>query len=302
MSVSRLQLAPGGPDFSRLALGAWRLADARLEAKEILALAHGAVEAGITTVDHADIYGSYTCEKLFGDALAAEPALRAQLQWVTKCGIKLVSANRPGHRLKQYDTSRAHITASVENSLAQLRIERIDLLLIHRPDPLLDAEEVAQTFVALKQAGKVAHFGVSNFTTSQFELLASRLPFPLVTNQLQFSTLHLDALDNGTLDQCQRLRISPMIWSPLHGGRLLKEESARVLTVREALGTIAKECNATPEQIAIAWILMHPSKPQPVVGTTNLARLRALAESEKIALTREHWFRIWTASVGHEVA
>lgn len=297
-----MDLAPGGPNVSRLSWGAWRLADARLEGKDIVTLVRTAVELGITTIDHADIYGSYTCEKLFGDALAAEPQLRAQLQLVTKCGIKLISAQRPEHRLKHYDTSRAHIVASVENSLRALRVGQIDLLLIHRPDPLMNADEVARAFVELKEAGKVRHFGVSNFTCSQFDLLASRLPFPLVTNQIQFSTLHLDALDNGALDQCQRLRISPMIWSPLHGGRLLKEESARAVTVREILTVIGKDLGATPEQTAIAWILMHPSKPAPALGTNNLQRLRSLAEAEKVPLTREHWFRIWSASAGREVA
>jgi len=302
MSISRLQLTSSGPVFSRLSWGAWRLADSRLEPKDILALVRAAFDLGITTIDHADIYGSYTCEKLFGDALSADTQLRSQLQLVTKCGIKLISAQRPAHRLKHYDTTAAHIIASAENSLAALRVDHIDLLLIHRPDPLMDADEVARAFVKLKEAGKVLHFGVSNFTPSQFDLLASRLPFPLVTNQIQLSVLHLDALENGSLDHCQRLRVPPMIWSPLHGGRLIKEETARALTVRETLAAIGKEIGATPEQTAIAWILLHPSRPIPVLGTNNLQRLRSLAEVEKVPLTREHWFRIWTASAGREVA
>ncbi len=302
MNVSRINLAASGPFFSRIALGAWRLADSRLEAREILTLVRAAVELGITTFDHADIYGGYACEKLFGDALAGDPGLRQQLQLVTKCGIKLVSPKRPDHRFKHYDTGCAHIVASVENSLTQLRAERIDLLLIHRPDPLMDADEVARAFVDLKQAGKVVHFGVSNFTPSQFDLLASRLPFALVTNQIQISVLHLDALENGTLDHHQRLRICPMAWSPLDGGRLLKEDSARAHRVREMLAVVGKECGATPEQTAIAWVLMLPSKPLPVLGTTNIQRLRALADAERVKLTREQWFKIWTASMGHDVA
>jgi predicted oxidoreductase len=302
MSISRVPLTPGGPIFSRLSWGAWRLADARLEAKDIVALVRAAFELGITTIDHADIYGSYTCEKLFGDALATDTQLRSQLQLVSKCGIKLISAQRPAHRLKHYDTTEGHIVASAEKSLAALQVDHIDLLLIHRPDPLMDADEVARAFVKLKDAGKALHFGVSNFTPSQFDLLASRLPFPLVTNQIQFSALHLDALENGLLDHCQRLRVPPMIWSPLHGGRLIKEETARALTVRETLAAIGKEIGATPEQTAIAWILMHPSRPLPVLGTNNLQRLRSMAEVEKVPLTREHWFRIWTASAGREVA
>ncbi len=301
MGVSRINLGPGGPDFSRLAWGAWRLADAHLSGKEILALARQAVELGLTTVDHADLYGDYTCEKLFGDALAGERQLLSQLQLVTKCGIKMVSPNRPAHRVKHYDTSRAHIMASVENSLVQLRAERIDLLLIHRPDPLMEADEVARAFVDLRAAGKVAHFGVSNFTTGQFDLLASRLPFPLVTNQVQLSVLSLEAMENGTLDQCQRLRISPMAWSPLHGGRLLTEEGERGRAVRDALVAIAREVNATAEQVAIAWLLMLPCKPLPVVGTTNPERLRSLAEAERVSLSREQWFTIWTAYLGRRV-
>lgn len=326
MSVSRINLAPDGPNFSRLAWGAWRLADAPISAKEIHALVCAAFELGITTIDHADIYGGYTCEKLFGDALAADPALRRNLQLVTKCGIKLVSPNRPAHRLKQYDTSRAHIVASLENSLVQLRVEHVDLLLIHRPDPLLDADEVARAFVELKQAGKVRHFGVSNFTPAQYDLLAARLPFPLVTNQVQISVMHLDALLDGTLDQCQRLRIAPMAWSPLHGGRLLTEDSPRAKTVRETLTAIAeehrvaldlygerismretltaiaKEHSSTLEQIALAWVLMLPAKPQILLGTVNPGRLRAVAGAERVPLTREQWFRIWTAAQGREVA
>ena len=301
MSVSKINMAPGGPSFSRIACGAWRLADARLQRAEILALTRAAIELGVTTIDHADVYGSYTCEQLFGEALAAEPRLRDRLQLVTKVGAVLMSANRPAHRIKQYNTSRAHIIATLENSLKQLQTDRVDLLLIHRPDPLLDADEVARAFVALRDAGKVLHFGVSNFSPSQFDLLASRLPFPLVTNQVQLSVLHMDTMQDGTLDQCQRLRISPMAWSPLHGGRLLKEDSARANTVRDALHLIGKEIGATAEQTAIAWILMHPSKPVPVLGTTNLARLQAAAVAESVQLNREQWFKIWTASQGREV-
>lgn len=302
MSISRIHMAAGGPDFSRLCWGAWRLADAKLNAKDVVNLIRTAIDLGITTIDHADIYGDYTCEKLFGDALAGERQLRSQLQLITKCGIKLVSPNRPAHAIKQYDTSYQHIIASAESSMKNLRAERLDLLLIHRPSPLLDADEVARAFIDLKQAGKVLHFGVSNFLPHQFDLLASRLPFPLVTNQVQISVLHTEALENGTLDQCQRLRIHPMAWSPLHGGRLLHEDSPRAHAVRECLAKMASEHNATAEQLAIAWILMHPAKPVVVLGTCNPDRLRAQSASEQIKMTRDNWFKIWTSSHGRTVA
>jgi predicted oxidoreductase len=224
------------------------------------------------------------------------------MQLVTKCGIKLVSERRPAHGLKHYDTSRAHIVASVENSLRALHTDRLDLLLIHRPDPLLDADEVARAFAELRQAGKVLHFGVSNFTPGQFELLASRLEFPLVTNQVELSVMHLDALHDGTADQCQRLGIAPMAWSPLGGGRLFRADGEQAVRVRRALETVGEALGgATADQVALAWILRHPARFLPILGTGRLDRIRRAAEAEGLALSREQWFTIWTASAGHEV-
>ena len=201
MMVSRIEMAKGGPFLSRMALGLWRLADWGLDDVQLLDLIHASLELGITTFDHADIYGDYACEQLFGRALLREPSLREGMQLVTKCGIKLVSARRPEHGIKHYDTSRAHIIASAENSLRMLNTDHIDLLLIHRPDPLMDAGEIATAFTALREAGKVLHFGVSNFTPSQFELLASRLDFTLVTNQVELSPMNMEVLHDGTIDQ-----------------------------------------------------------------------------------------------------
>ena len=184
----------------------------------------------MTTFDHADIYGGYTVEQLFGEALALAPALRAKLQLVTKCGICLTTPNRPAHRVKHYDTSFEHIVSSVENSLQMLHSERIELLLIHRPDALMDADVVAAAFTHLQLQGKVQHFGVSNFSPAQFDLLASR--FPLVTNQIELHPLHLAPLHDGSLDQCQQRRLQPMIWSPLAGGRLITGDDVVAERVR----------------------------------------------------------------------
>jgi predicted oxidoreductase len=300
--VSKINLAAEGPAVSRIALGAWRLADASLSGNAILDLMRTALDLGITTIDHADIYGGYQCQQLFGDALAGQPALRDQMQLITKCGIKLSSPRRPENRAHYYDTSRAHILASVETSLREVRTDRFDLLLIHRPDPFMDPDEVAAAFVALKKNGKVLHFGVSNFAPSQFELLASRLPFPLVTNQVQFSVVCTDSLYDGTFDQCQQRRISPMAWSPMAGGQLFQRSDDAGRRVRGALDSVSEELGAmSVEQVALAWILAHPAKIIPVLGTCQASRVRLLAGAESLKMSREQWFAILTASVGKEV-
>lgn len=284
------------------AIGLWRLTEWNLGAQQLLRWTTQVLELGVQVFDLADIYGNYEVETRFGEALALEPALRERLFLIGKCGIKLVSTNRPAHRLKHYDTSRAHITASVETSLRQLHTDRLDLLLIHRPDPLMNADEIAHTFNALKQAGKVLHFGVSNFLPAQFELLASRLSFPLVTNQLEFSVLHPAPLYDGTLDQCQRLGISPMVWSPLGGGKLFFGEGEQERRVRAALATVGLECGGwVQDQVALAWILTHPARIVPVLGTRNLNNIRATMDIVNSRLTREQWFSILEAVHGHEV-
>lgn len=302
MPVSQMNLAPGGPRVSRLALGLWRLAEWDFSDSQTLDLIESSLDLGITTFDHADIYGDYACERLFGRALALKPSLRERIQLVTKCGIKLVSGQRPEHGFKHYDTSRAHIVASAENSLKMLRTDRIDLLLIHRPDPLMDADEIAAAFGQLRESGKVLHFGVSNFTPWQLDLLTSRLDFPLVTNQVELSVLFMDLLHDGTVDQCQRLRISPMAWSPLARGELFYHESERAERVRVALRDIAAEWDgAGVDQVALAWILRHPARVVPVLGSGKLDRITSAVGAERISLTREQWFRIWAASAGTDV-
>jgi predicted oxidoreductase len=191
---------------------------------------------------------------------------------------------------------------SVEQSLEKLRTDRVDLLLIHRPDPLMDADEVAEAFLQLRQSGKVLHFGVSNFTPSQFELLASRLDFPLVTNEIQFSVMYLSPWYDGTLDQCQRLRISPMAWSPLGGGRLLREETRWAERLRKRMYSIGAALGgASLDQVALAWILKHPAKMVPILGTGKIEHVRSAVQAEALKLSREQWFRVWVASTGERL-
>ena len=299
MQAPRIRLAPDGPEFSRVVLGLWRLASWNLPAQERLSLLVQAQELGVTSVDHADIYGDYQGEALFGEALALAPHLRERMEIVSKCGIKLLSPQRPAHRVHHYDTSRAHILASVNNSLSNLRCDYLDLLLIHRPDPLMDADEIAEAFTHLKTHGKVRHFGVSNFTPPQFELLASR--FPLVTNQIELSALRLDPLHDGTLDQCQRLAIAPMLWSGLAGGRLFSEQSPRADRIRAALTAVAAEHAVSPTVIAYAWLLRHPSRPLLLTGSRRIAALREAVAATQVTLSREQWFTVWSASTGTEV-
>ena len=299
MQTPRIRIAHDGPEFSRVVLGLWRLSEWQLTPKERCALLEECLALGITTIDQADIYGDYTSETLFGEALALAPSLRERIEIVSKCGIRLVSANRPDHAIKHYDTSRAHIVASVERSLSNMRTDYLDLLLIHRPDPLMDANELAETFRLLRQDGKVRHFGVSNFTPAQFDLLASR--FPLVTNQLELSVMHLDPLHDGTLDQCQRLSVAPMIWSALGGGGLFSAKSPQAGRIRVVLMAIAAEYHACEAAIAYAWILQHPSRPLVLTGSRRIAAIREAVAATQITLTRTQWFAIWSASTGTEV-
>jgi len=300
--VPRIALSKHGPDVSRIVHGSWHLADWNKSTREIVDLVHGCLEQGITTFDHADIYGDYTCEGRFGTALAEAGIDRSAIQLVTKCGIKLVSTRRPGHRMKCYDTSCSHIIASVENSLRCLHTDYIDLLLIHRPDPLADPREINEAFVRLRQAGKVHSFGVSNFLPAQLEALASKLDVPLVTNQIEYSVLHLDAHADGSIDLCQKLGLCPMAWSPLGGGRLFREDSDRARRLRETLARLGRDLGgAAPEQVAIAWILRHPVRFVPVLGTGNAARIQQAVEALDLELSTEQWFEIRRDSLGQDV-
>ncbi|EGQ5285156.1 TPA: aldo/keto reductase family oxidoreductase [Enterobacter hormaechei] len=296
--VQRITLAPQGPEFSRFVMGYWRLMDWNMSPVQLADFIEEHLDLGITTVDHADIYGGYQCEAAFGEALKRAPALRERMEIVTKCGIATTA--KPENALGHYITDSAHIVKSAEQSLVNLATDRIDLLLIHRPDPLMDADEVAEAFLALHQSGKVRHFGVSNFTPAQFALLQSRLPFTLATNQVEISPVHQPLLLDGTLDQLQQLRIRPMAWSCLGGGRLFNDEAFQPL--RNELETVARELNAESiEQVVYAWILRLPSKPLPIIGSGKIERVRAALVAEELEMSRQQWFRIRKAALGYDV-
>jgi predicted oxidoreductase len=300
------QLSPGlgGPELSRIVFGIWRIAEWRLSVADRQMLIEKALELGVTTFDHADIYGDYQAEGLFGDALAAAPHLRERMQLVSKCGIKLVSQHRPTHRLKRYDSSFGHVVASVDHSLRALRTDYLDLLLLHRPDPLMDADELVRAFVALRSAGKVRHFGVSNFSPAQFALLRDRLVpqgISLVTNQVECSLLHLDPIYDGTFEQAQQLRCSPMLWSPLAGGRVFTEHGPVAVRVRECLARLASELGASPTAILFAWLLALPCRPLPIVGSSRIEVLRDVVSASHLTITGDHWFELLQAAQGCDV-
>ncbi|MCP2233633.1 aldo/keto reductase [Erwinia aphidicola] len=296
--LQRVQIAPQGPVFSRMVMGYWRLMEWEMNSQQLVSFIEQHLECGITTVDHADIYGGYLCEAEFGKALRLQPQLRERLELVTKCGIA-TTAN-PDHKLGHYITDAAHIIQSAENSLRHFNTDYLDLLLIHRPDPLMDADEVASAFLQLHQSGKVKHFGVSNFTPAQFSLLQSRLPFTLVTNQVEISPVYQPLLLDGTLDQCQQLRIKPMAWSCLAGGKMFT--GAEYQPLRDELKLIQQETGAeTIEQLIYAWILQLPSQPLPIIGSGKIERVRSSAASAQITLNRQQWFRIRKAALGYDV-
>jgi predicted oxidoreductase len=290
---------PEQPLMSRIVAGAWRMSEWDWTPQERLRWIEQCIELGVTTFDHADIYGGYTVEQLFGEALALAPALREQMQLVSKCGICLTSPERPAHRVKHYDTSTAHIISSAENSLRMLGTDRLELLLIHRPDALMDADAVAAAFTHLQLTGKVRHFGVSNFSPFQFELLQSR--FPLVTNQIELHPLHLAPLHDGTLDQCQQRRIQPMIWSPLAGGRLMTGEDAVARRVQAALTAVGARHGVSAATVAFAWLLRHPSRPIPVAGSRRIDAMREAVAALDVTLDAQDWTEIWEAGSGHAV-
>lgn len=268
----------------------WRLAGWPMTPQQRLALIEQALDLGVTTIDHADIYRS---EKPFGEALRLAPALRNRMEIVTKCGIV------PNGAHSYYDTSTAHILTSVDNSLRDLGTDHVDVLLIHRPDALMDADQVADAFDQLRKAGKVLHFGVSNFTTHQFNLLHSRIA--LVTNQVEWSPLQIGVLHDGTLEQCQQYRIAPMIWSALAGGRLFSEQSDQAQRVRAVLEELGGLYGVSPTMVVYAWLLQHPSRPVVLTGSSRIAAIREAVDATQVTLSREHWFRVWSASTGTPV-
>lgn len=286
--------------LSRIVYGMWRLGDdADTSPAHVQAKIEACLAQGITTMDQADIYGGYTAEAILGAALRAAPGLRDRIEIVTKCDIVAPVGRYADARVKYYDTSRTHIMASVETSLAEMGINHIDLLLIHRPDPLMDHHETGRALDDLVASGKVRAVGVSNFLPHDWALLQSGMATPLVTNQIELSVLHHTPFTDGAVASLQRAGVPIMAWSPLAGGRLFGAEGRMV---HDVLARIAAEQGVAPEAVAVAWLLRHPARIMSVMGTNSLSRIAALGDATKVTLDRQTWFEIYTAALGREVA
>lgn len=296
--MERIKISDG-LEFSRIAWGLWRLADdADTSPAHVQAKIEACLDQGITTFDQADIYGGYRSEAVLGGALRGAPALRDRMEIVTKCDIMLLSDKYPDRRVKHYDTSAAHIEASVEASLSNMGIERIDVLLIHRPDPLMDHNETGAALDRLVTSGKVGAVGVSNFRPWDWTLLQSAMSARLVTNQIEVSLSATDVFDNGDLAFLQERGVPPMAWSPLGGGGLMRGYGA----VAQVLDGIALHQGVDRAAVAVAWLLRHPAKLVPVLGTNDLDRIARISEAGRVEMSRETWFELLEAARGCEVA
>ena len=293
---------PGGVTLSRLVYGMWRLGDdADTSPAHVQAKIESCLSQGVTTMDQADIYGDYGAEALLGAALRAAPGLRDRIEIVTKCDIVAPIGKYSDRRVKYYDTSGAHIRASVEASLSNMAIDRIDLLLIHRPDPMMDAGETGGALDALVAEGKVRAVGVSNFRPWDWDLLQSAMTTPLATNQIELSLLARAPFTEGDIAHLQRLKVPPMAWSPLAGGRLFDAQDDAAARLAPALTEIAQMQGVGIDAVAVAWLLAHPAGILPVFGTNNLDRIARIAEASRVTMDRETWFDLWTRAAGQEV-
>ncbi|WP_370228383.1 aldo/keto reductase family oxidoreductase [Cognatishimia sp.] len=284
--------------FSRLVYGMWRIGDVEDTSPDhVEAKIQACLDQGITTFDQADIYGDYGAEAILGGALRANPALRNQMEIVTKCDI-IAPIGRWSHASgKYYDTSRAHIESSVEHSLTGMGIDHIDLLLIHRPDPLMDHEETGAALDDLVASGKVRTVGVSNFRPWDWDLLQSAMSNKLVTNQIEISLSELAPFTNGDIAFHQKNGDAMMAWSPLGGGSLMTGDG----DAAKQMDAIAAEFGVDRAAVAVAFLLRHPSKILPVLGTNNLDRIKTISDAMKVSLSREAWFTLYQAALGKEV-
>jgi len=295
--MDRVKLSPS-LEMSRIVYGMWRLGDdtdtspAHVEAK-----IQSCLDQGITTFDQADIYGDYGAEAVLGGALKANPALRDSMEIVTKCDIVAPIGRYSDAKVKYYDTSRTHIEKSVDISLKEMNIDHIDLLLIHRPDPLMDHNETGAALDDMVASGKVRNVGVSNFRPWDWDLLQSAMKTQLVTNQIEISLGEINPFTNGDLAFHQRQDDAIMAWSPLGGGSLMSNDGQMGAVMDE----IANAFGVDRAAVAVAFLLAHPAKILPVMGTNNLDRIGRISDALKVQLDRVSWYRLYEAALGKEV-
>ncbi len=295
--MNRIDITPD-LSFSRIVYGMWRLSDdSDTSTSHVQAKIEACLAQGITTMDQADIYGGYEAEEVLGAALKAAPALKDKIEIVTKCDIVAPAGRHAAARVKYYDTSAAHITASVEASLNLMNVDTIDTLLVHRPDPMMDHHATGKCLDALVASGKVRSIGVSNFKLHDWTLLQSAMTNKLVSNQIELSVTAHDGFTNGDVAYLQERDVPIMAWSPLGGGTLMQGAGP----VQDALQSVADANGVDTSAVAVAWLLAHPAKIMPVMGTNNISRINNLSDALKVNMDRQTWFEIYTAALGNEV-
>ena len=275
----------------------WGLWDKNLNTREMNHLIHLFYENGITSFDHADIYGGYTTETAFGKAWANSKIAREKVQFISKCGIQYIAESRPENRIKHYEYSKEYIISSVENSLKNLQADYLDIFLLHRPSPLMRANEIAEAVEKLKADGKILSFGVSNFTASQTALIQSKTEVSF--NQIQFSATHHDAMLHGSLDFMELHNIQPMAWNPL--GVAFRENTDQTFRLRQLLAKLVEKYGVGADIILLAWVKQHPANILPVAGTINVSRIQQLMKAQTLVLDTQDWFAIWAEPMGHRV-
>lgn len=274
----------------------WGTWDKNLNTTQMSNLIQVFLENNVSSFDLADIYGGYTTEASFGKALEKTKTDRTKLQLISKCGIQYVAESRE-NKIKHYQYDKDYIIWSVENSLKNLRTDYLDILLLHRPSPLMEADEIAEAVAKLKADGKIIDFGVSNFSSSQTELIRTKTQVDY--NQIQFSATHHEAMTDGNLDYMQIHNIKPMAWNPL--GSVFRENTSQTRRLKELLANLVQKYGVGSDTILLAWILKHPAQITPIAGTVNVARIQNLQKATQLDLDKEDWFAIWTESMGHRV-
>jgi predicted oxidoreductase len=295
--VKRIDISPG-LSFSQIIYGMWRLSEAEdTSPAHVQAKIEACLEQGITTMDQADIYGGYEAEEVFGNALKAAPHLKDKIEVVTKCDILIPAGRYSDVNGKYYDTSRAHILASVDHSLRLMNIDKIDTLLVHRPDPLMDHHETGAALDEVIASGKVRSVGVSNFKLHDWTLLQSAMKTPLITNQIELSLTANAGFTNGDVAYLQERNVPIMAWSPLGGGAMM----TGIGPVQDAMAKVAAANGVDNSAVAVAWLLAHPANIMPVMGTNNINRIKALSDALKVNMDRQTWYELYTAALGNEV-
>ena len=294
--MEKIYLSDSGPKVSPAVYGFYRWNEGDLSQYKMESIIDLCLQLGINTFDHADIYGGYQCEEMFGEIIKGKRIKREDIVLFTKCGINLPHRSRPDIRTKYYDTSKEHILKSIENSLRNLRTDYIDIFLLNQLDPLSDLEETAITLQKLRESGKVKNIGVVNFSVFQHQLLSSFLRIPIVTNHIELNLLNTVAFDNGQIDYIKQKYMRPLATAPLAEGQIANSLEKRPLLIRRKLEELSSKYNAQIESIAVAWIVKLGALP--LIGTTDEQRIKNIAAAFNIDLDKQDWYELYEASRG----